>query len=83
VRSKKYAVPLLLLHPFIGSSVAVAYVADGRFNPARGATLLKSPADLQETLTADSRREPEPNPSSGTQDSATQSEEGAFSGFHD
>ena len=83
VRSKKYAVPLLLLHPFIGSSVAVAYVADGRFNPARGATLLKSPAELQETLTADSRREPEANPVSGIQDSAVQSEEGSLSGFHD
>lgn len=83
VRSKKYAVPLLLLHPFIGSSVAVAYVADGRFNPARGAALLKSPAELQETLTADSRREPEQNPVSGTQDSGMQSEDGSLSGFHD
>lgn len=35
VRSKKYVVPLVLLHPFIAGSVAVLYVGEGRFSPSR------------------------------------------------
>jgi hypothetical protein len=68
VRSKKYALPLLLLHPWIGGTVAVAYMADGRFNPARGSTLLDSPNEQQRLLMAKSRRELELSPSSGNQD---------------
>jgi hypothetical protein len=68
VRSKKYALPLLLLHPWIGGTVAVAYVADGRFNPARGSTLLDNPNEQERLLMAKSRRELELSPSSGNQD---------------
>ncbi len=81
VRSKKYAVPLLLLHPFIGSSVAVAYVADGRFNPSRGSTLLESPSELQKSLTADSRLEPEPAPVWGSQNGLSALDDGWAGGF--
>ncbi|HLH09594.1 MAG TPA: hypothetical protein VKW78_20315 [Terriglobales bacterium] len=35
VRSKKYLVPLAVFHPAIAGSLAAAYVAGGRFNPAR------------------------------------------------
>jgi len=70
VRSKKYAVPLLLLHPFVASSVAVGYVANGRFNPARDATLLASPLELEKSLAADSPNEEQLNPSSGSQGGA-------------
>ncbi|HEV2200817.1 MAG TPA: hypothetical protein VGR73_13435 [Bryobacteraceae bacterium] len=38
LKSKKYIVPLAplaVLHPFIGGSLAVAWVEDGRFNPRR------------------------------------------------
>ena len=76
VRSKKYAVPLLLLHPFIGSSVAVAYVARGRFNPARDATVLDNPVNLELALTAQPRRKEQLNAESGSQDGLMLLEEG-------
>lgn len=81
VRSKKYALPLLLLHPFIASSVAVGYVANGRFNPARGATLLASPLELEKTLAADSRSEEPLSPTSGSQDGAMLLDDGWATGF--
>lgn len=57
VRSKKYAVPLLALHPFVASTVAVAYIARGRFNPARNATLLDTPRETEHILAGDSRHD--------------------------
>lgn len=76
VRSKKYAVPLLLLHPFIGSSVAIAYVAKGRFNPARDATVLDSPSNLELALSGQSRHKEQLNAASGSQDGLMLLEEG-------
>jgi hypothetical protein len=35
VRSKKYVVPLALLHPFVAGSIAFLYVGEGRFSPSR------------------------------------------------
>lgn len=35
VRTKKYLVPLALLHPFITGSVALLYLGEGRFSPSR------------------------------------------------
>jgi hypothetical protein len=35
VRSKKYVVPLALLHPFITGSIAFVYIGEGRFSPSR------------------------------------------------
>ena len=37
LKSKKYAIPLLVLHPWITGGVAVAYFFNGRFNPDRQA----------------------------------------------
>jgi hypothetical protein len=33
--SKKYAAPLIVLHPLIASTLAVGYVTEGRFNPRK------------------------------------------------
>jgi hypothetical protein len=35
LKSKKYVVPLAILHPFITGGVAVLYLGEGRFNPSR------------------------------------------------
>jgi hypothetical protein len=35
VRSKKYVVPLAVLHPFITGSIAFLYLGEGRFSPSR------------------------------------------------
>jgi hypothetical protein len=35
IRSKKYVVPLLVLEPWVAATAAAAYVAQGRFDPAR------------------------------------------------
>lgn len=50
LRSKKYAVPLVVLHPWIGASVAAAYVTRGRFNPERHATKLNGASDVEREL---------------------------------
>jgi hypothetical protein len=35
VRSKKYVVPLVILHPFVTGSIAFLYLGEGRFSPSR------------------------------------------------
>jgi hypothetical protein len=35
VRSKKYVVPLAILHPFVTGSIAFLYLGEGRFSPSR------------------------------------------------
>lgn len=35
IKSKKYILPLALLHPFITGSVALIYLGEGRFSPSR------------------------------------------------
>jgi hypothetical protein len=35
LKSKKYVVPLAILHPFIAGGVAVLYFGEGRFSPSR------------------------------------------------
>jgi hypothetical protein len=50
LRSKKYAVPLVVLHPWIGASVAVAYVTRGLFNPERHAVKLEDPSEVERRL---------------------------------
>jgi len=39
VKSKKYSVPLAVLHPFIAGGLAAAWLTEGRFNPKRDATV--------------------------------------------
>lgn len=45
LKSKKYVVPLAFLHPWFTAGVAVAYVSDGRFNPAKAARSLDAVTD--------------------------------------
>jgi hypothetical protein len=35
VRSKKYVVPLAVLHPFVAGGIAFLYLGEGRFSPSR------------------------------------------------
>jgi len=65
VKSKKYSVPLLVLHPWIEISVAVAYVARGRFNPARNAAILDTPTETERMLAGGSRLKLPIDPSAG------------------
>jgi len=39
LKSKKYVVPLAVLHPAIAATLAAAYIGEGRFNPRRNAKL--------------------------------------------
>jgi len=56
LRSKKYAVPLIVLHPWIGGSVAVAYLTKGRFNPERHAIKLNDPFEVERELSSGDSR---------------------------
>ncbi len=47
LRSKKYVVPLAVLHPEITATFALAYLGEGRFNPRRGAQVLDVARALQ------------------------------------
>lgn len=50
MRSKKYAVPLIVLHPWVGGSIAVAYLTRGLFNPERHAIKLAGPLEVESAL---------------------------------
>ncbi|HEX3438642.1 MAG TPA: hypothetical protein VHT24_17865 [Pseudacidobacterium sp.] len=39
VKTKKYAVPIAVLHPFVAGGIAIAYLGDGRFHPDRNAAV--------------------------------------------
>jgi len=39
LKTKKYVLPLAVLHPIITGSFALAYVTEGRFNPKQNATV--------------------------------------------
>ena len=47
LKSKKYAIPLALAHPLVPVGLAAGYLATGRFNPLRHATLTYEPADVE------------------------------------
>ncbi|MGA8540062.1 MAG: hypothetical protein WB566_11220 [Terriglobales bacterium] len=53
--SKKYMVPLVVLHPYIGGGVLVEYFGHRRFDPARGALVLDSDHELDAPMTRDER----------------------------
>ena len=55
-KSKKYEIPLLVFHPFVGGGVALAYVVSGRFNPARNAMMFSADGALDEPLSDELRR---------------------------
>jgi len=55
LKSKKYLLPVALLHPFVTGGLAVAYVEDGRFDPARNAMIFES-GRLEAPLVSSERR---------------------------
>lgn len=57
LKSKKYILPVAVLHPVITGVMAVAYVGDGRFDPKKHAMILESGRDLEPPLPSRERRD--------------------------
>ena len=55
-KAKKYELPLLVFQPFVAGGFAVAYMAGGRFNPAKGAMVFDAAGNFEPPLTAEERR---------------------------
>lgn len=55
-KAKKYEIPLLVFHPFVGGGFAVAYAVSGRFNPAQNAKMYSPDGSLEVPLTKAERR---------------------------
>ena len=55
-KAKKYELPLLVFQPFVAGGFAVAYIAGGRFNPAKGAMVYDTSGNLEQPLTSAERR---------------------------
>jgi len=53
--AKKYMVPLVILHPYIGGGLLVEYFGHRRFDPARNALILDSDNQLAAPLTREQR----------------------------
>ncbi|MGA9802800.1 MAG: hypothetical protein WBQ46_06085 [Terriglobales bacterium] len=53
--AKKYMLPLVVLHPYIGGGVLVEYFGHRRFDPARSALILNSSRQLDSPMTRDER----------------------------
>lgn len=56
IRTKKFSVPLALLHPVIAGGLAAAYLTEGRFNPKRGATVFDIAQAVQPQTPGESAR---------------------------
>jgi hypothetical protein len=56
-KAKKYEIPLLVFHPFVGGGVAVAYVVSGRFNPSQNALMYSPGGALERPLSDEQRRD--------------------------
>jgi hypothetical protein len=56
LKSKKYLVPVALLHPFVTGGLAVAYVSDGRFDPSKHAMVFESGREPEPPLASSDRR---------------------------
>jgi hypothetical protein len=54
--AKKYMVPLVVLHPYIGGGLLVEYFGHRRFDPARNALVLDSDHELDAPMTRDERQ---------------------------
>jgi len=48
VKSKKYVVPLVVVHVWLTPGLAAGYITTGRFNPSRHAVTVYGPADLEQ-----------------------------------
>lgn len=57
LKSKKYLLPVAVLHPVVTGFLAAAYVSDGRFDPAKHAMVSESGVDLEAPLAPEERRE--------------------------
>jgi hypothetical protein len=53
--AKKYMVPLVVLHPYIGGGLLVEYFGHRRFDPGRNALVLDSDHELNAPMTRDER----------------------------
>jgi hypothetical protein len=56
LKAKKYALPLLVLHPLLTSCLFVAAVGGDRFNPARDVMIFDPSRDLEPPMAAAQRR---------------------------
>jgi hypothetical protein len=81
-KAKKYEVPLLVFHPFVGGGLAVAYVASGRFNPAHNALILSEDGELDQPLSAQERRAYEKGLAEATKASAQEGPGHEEAGWH-
>jgi hypothetical protein len=57
LKSKKYFLPLVALHPIITSGMAVAYLGTGRFDPKKQTLVLDSTAQLNPPIASRQRRD--------------------------
>jgi hypothetical protein len=57
LKSKKYLLPVAVLHPIVTGFLAAAYVGDGRFDPTRQTLILESGRDLEQPLGSPQRRD--------------------------
>jgi hypothetical protein len=53
--AKKYMLPMVVLHPYIGGGLLVEYFGHRRFDPARNALILDSHRQLDAPMTRDDR----------------------------
>jgi len=56
LKSKKYVLPVAVLHPVITGILAAAYLGDGRFDPARNAMILEPGREFEPPLPSTERR---------------------------
>jgi hypothetical protein len=47
LRTKKYAIPLVVFHPFVVGGMVSSYLAAGRFNPSRLCETVLTPEDVR------------------------------------
>jgi hypothetical protein len=64
IRTKKFSIPLAVLHPVIAGSLAVAYLTEGRFNPKRNAPVFDIEQAVQPQTPGGSTRPELPHPNS-------------------
>ena len=56
LKSKKYVLPVVVLHPAVTGILAAAYLGNGRFDPARNAMILERGREFEPPLPSTERR---------------------------
>ncbi len=56
LKTKKYVIPLGILQPYVVGGIALAYVGNGRFDPAHNAMIMDSRRELQPRLASSERK---------------------------